>query len=669
MLGHTPHIQRLVARFDDALESVRDYAIFLIDKEGRVASWNRGAQLVLRFAPEDIVGQPSDILFTPEDRARGAAQHELDTAVREGRSLDERWHIRGDQTRFFGSGIMTAVREADGELLGFIKILRDFTEQQQAAESLAASEQRYRLLVDSIKDYAIFMLDSAGYVTYWTRAAERITGYVAEEVVGQHLEIFFTKDDREHGEPYRELEEARLHGRAERAGWRCRRDGSAFWGEEIATAVTNSKGELQGFSKITRDSTVRMLADAERERLLQQATEANRIKDEFLGTVSHELRTPLNAVLGWTQLVRKGRMSPEAMERALEVIERNARTQAQLIEDLLDVSRVVSGQIRLSREPTSPVAAVMAAVETIKPMADAKRIELDVRADPMTVGNVMADPARLQQVVWNLLANGVKFTPDEGRVTVETARTDGIVEITVSDTGVGIATSFLPHVFDRFRQADSSTTRPQPGLGLGLAIVKHLVELHGGSVSVESPGMRRGSTFRVRLPVLHADEPAHAFPLLSRPPNTEALAAHRLAGLRIVAIDDDPEARALLETTLASQGARVTLAASVPEGIDAVVRDPPDVVLVDLAMPREDGYDFIRLLRSHENPRLRGLPAVSVTAHARSEDRLRLLGAGYQAHLPKPLELQDLVSTVEALVRPKRAHARGADASEGGEAR
>jgi PAS domain S-box-containing protein len=641
----------LKARLEDALEHVRDHAIFMLDVARCVVSWNVGAQHVLGYMPDEIVGSTADVVFTPEDRARGAPAEEAEIATRDGRAEDERWHIRRDGSRFFGSGIMTAVRDDAGELIGFVKILRDFTHRRLAAQALTESEERYRLLIDSIKDYAIFMLDAAGHVIYWTAAAERIKGYTADEVTGQHFRIFFTPEDRGRGEPERELEEARLNGRAERQGWRCRRDGSCFWGEETATAVYDRFGGLQAYSKITRDATERMLADAERERLLRQATEANRIKDEFLSTVSHELRTPLNAVLGWTQLIREGRLSPEASKRAIETIERNARSQAALIADLLDVSRVVTGQIRLTIEPTPVVGAIMAAVESVKPAADAKHLTLVVDAEP-EVGAVLGDPARLQQVIWNLLANAVKFTPNGGRVGVEARRDGHVLEIAVTDTGIGIDAGFLPFVFDRFRQADSSTTRTQPGLGLGLAIVKHLVELQGGTVAAESPGLERGATFRIRLPALEGGQE----PELERRAEDRRHGAggHRLDGFKIVAVDDDADARELVATALSDAGAHVTITASVKEALLAVQRDRPDLVLADLAMPGEDGYILIHKLRQSDDLALRRIPAVALTAYVRREDRQRLLDAGYQAHLAKPIELRELVETAIALLGARK---------------
>lgn len=328
---------------ESALEHILDHAVVLIDEDGRIAGWNRGAERMLGHSEREALREPHELFFTPEDREAGVPRHELDTAVRLGEAVDDRWHLRKDGSRFFGSGTVVAIRDEAGGLLGFVKIFRDRTEQQRAVGRLAESERRYRLLVNSVKDYAIFMLDADGIVNYWTAAAERIKGYTSDEIIGCPFATFFTPEDRAQGAPERELEAARERGSVEGSGWRVRKDGSRFWGEEIATAVYDASGQFVGYSKITRDITERRAAELERERLLREATEANRLKEDFLSTMSHELRTPLNAILGWLQLLRLRNEVPEHLSEALSVLERNARTQGRLIEDLLDASRIVTG--------------------------------------------------------------------------------------------------------------------------------------------------------------------------------------------------------------------------------------------------------------------------------------------------------------------------------------
>jgi PAS domain S-box-containing protein len=388
----------------------------------------------------------------------------------------------------------------------------------------------------------------------------------------------------------------------------------------------------------------------------EQAEAANRAKDEFLATVSHELRTPLNAILGWAQLLQNDGVSPERQSRGLETIVRNARLQSQLIDDLLDVSRIISGKMRLDVRPTELVPVIDAALEAVRPAAEAKQIALRRVLDPLA-GPVMGDPARMQQVVWNLLANAVKFTPKGGTAEVRLEQVNSHVEIVVADNGAGISPAFLPHVFDRFRQLDGSTTRQHGGLGLGLAIVRHLVELHGGTVRVKSPGEGRGSTFVVTLPV----SVAHMTPAAGVRIHPRAEAGEKdpcqtdpelnLKGIRVLVVDDEADARETLREILEHCNAEVLTAGSAEEALEVLPRWRPDVLLSDIGMPEEDGYSLIRRIR--ELPMEKGghTPAAALTAFARGEDRRRALRAGFQMHVAKPVEVQELAAVVASLAR------------------
>jgi signal transduction histidine kinase len=365
----------------------------------------------------------------------------------------------------------------------------------------------------------------------------------------------------------------------------------------------------------------------------------NRAKDQFLATLSHELRTPLNAILGWAQLLKAGQMDEEARGQAVETIERNARAQAQLIEDLLDVSRIVSGKLRLEVKRLGVQQVIDAALDVVRPSAEQKRIELAKDA-PAACGVVLGDPTRLQQVVWNLMSNAIKFTPDGGRVEVGARCEEREVRIWVRDNGKGIDPEFLPHVWDRFRQADSTTTRKHSGLGLGLAIVRHLVELHQGRVSVESEGEGRGSTFTIWLPLLSRfDDPR------DRRDGQPGEGAQPLSGLRIVVVDDELDARMWVSQALAMRGAEVRAVGSAEEALDAVKQMKPDVLVSDVAMPGEDGYRLIRRVREWENGGRRIL-AVATTALASEQDKRDAMEAGFDRHLAKPVSAEVLVENV-----------------------
>lgn len=385
----------------------------------------------------------------------------------------------------------------------------------------------------------------------------------------------------------------------------------------------------------------------------QEADRANRLKDEFLATISHELRTPLNAILGWVQLLRTGRLDTDARDRALETIERNARAQSELIEDLLDMSRIISGKMNLAVKDVNLANVIGEAVEAVRLAADAKAIQLTAEADP-TLGRVKGDPTRLQQVVWNLLANAIKFTPRGGRVTVKATRINGHTEIQVSDNGHGIPLEFLPHVFERFRQAESSTRRAQGGIGLGLAIVRQLVESHGGTVRAESEGIDRGATFIVSLPRDAVISPAALVESegtpRATPPRPVSLAPRALNGIKVLVVDDERDAREFTATVLRHASADVWEADSADAALRALERVLPDVILCDIAMPDRDGFDLIAAIQALPPPH-RDVPMAALTAYAKSEDRHRVLDAGFRAHLAKPLDPADIAAVVAELAQ------------------
>jgi signal transduction histidine kinase/ActR/RegA family two-component response regulator len=464
------------------------------------------------------------------------------------------------------------------------------------------------------------------------------------EIVAQSGSCIFTPEDLQRGEDKKEQRKAVAEGRAEDERWHVRKDGTRFWASGVLTPLRDEAGNLLGFSKILRDFTERKQAE---EALRQQAEElsrANRMKDEFLATLSHELRSPLNAILGWARLLGTREFDAATTTRALETIERNAKSQLQLIEDLLDVSRIIRGQLHLNVRPLNLVAVIESAIDAVCPAADAKAIQLQAVFDPMA-GQISGDADRLQQVIWNLLTNAIKFTPKGGRVQICLERINAHVEITVSDTGQGISADFLPHVFDRFRQADSSITRTYSGLGLGLAIVRHLVELHGGTVRAESQGEGQGATFIVQLPLLEEvrNEQVKSEDLENSPLT--------LDGLRLLVVDDNADARDLYQSLLEEYGAEVTAVASAREGIAALERLQPDVLVSDIGMPNEDGYTLIRQVRALKSERGSQVPAVALTAYAREEDQQAALLAGFQKYLAKPVEPTELVEAIANLAR------------------
>ncbi|KYF53053.1 hypothetical protein BE04_23375, partial [Sorangium cellulosum] len=453
-------------RFRLLVETIQDYAIFILDDRGHVATWNPGAERINGYEPREIIGRHFSTFYPPEDVAAGKCDRELEQATALGRVEDEGWRVRKDGALFWASVVMTALRDRDGTLIGFAKITRDLTERRQSEEALRRSEERFRLLVESVKDYAIFMLDPQGVVTTWNRGAQELKGYTTEEILGRHFSRFYREEDVRAGKCAWMLEAAAREGRVEDEGWRVRKDGALFWASVVITALRGTGGELVGFAKVTRDLTERRRAEEERLRLAQ-AQEANRMKDEFLATISHELRTPLNAILGWSSLLCDSVSDPE-IANAFDTIRRNAQAQARIVEDVLDVSRIITGKMRIETRPLSFAAIVDQAIEVVRPAADAKGIELVVQGGGRRL-MLLGDPARLQQVVWNLLSNAVKFTEKGGHVRVELEQAGTSIHLAVHDDGRGIDPAMLSHVFERFWQADSSITRRFGGLGLGLS--------------------------------------------------------------------------------------------------------------------------------------------------------------------------------------------------------
>jgi PAS domain S-box-containing protein len=377
---------------------------------------------------------------------------------------------------------------------------------EQAQGKLRDADDR-QVAVNEVKEFAIFQIDPTGHISTWNQGAHRLFGFQDDEAIGQPTDILFTPEDRAQGEPARELNTARVEGRASDDRWQLRKDGTRFWASGVTTALHDEAGNPRGFTKVCRDLTTTMLASDERERLLKseqqarhEAVMATQMKDQFLSVVSHELRTPLTAILLWVKILRAGTMEEKERAAALETIERSATAQGQLIEDLLDVSRIISGKLRLNVRPTELVTFVRAAIESVRPMADVKGVAVNAQI-PEGTGLVYADPDRIQQVIWNLLTNAVKFTDKGGRVDARLDRFDETLRITITDTGRGIEPEFLPHVFDPFQQAEHATRRREGGLGLGLAIARQLVQLHGGTIEATSAGLGKGSTFTVLLPL------------------------------------------------------------------------------------------------------------------------------------------------------------------------
>ncbi len=965
------------------IDSVIDYAIFVLDVEGRVATWNAGGAAIKGYKASEIIGQHFSKFYSAEDVAAGKPQRELEIATKVGRVEDEGWRIRKDGTRFWANVVITALRDEAGVLRGFGKVTRDLTARRATEERLRQAEQRFHHLIDAVVDYAIFMLDPAGNVTTWNAGARRVKGFTFDEVLGKHFSIFYTAEDRAAGKPEAILKAVQRDGRYEDESWRVRKDGTRFWANVVLTALRDEQGTLVGFAKVTRDLTGRREAEENERRLLlerasrevaqqaergrreseeryrslsqrleivlegvadgitaqdrsgrvvfantaaarlcgldsaeqlmqlpsaetlarfevldvdgqpfepgalparrvlagdpansavlhlrerrtrqdfwvslqasavrnaegapelainiwhdvtaerrqhrqasaladataalasslvsvemlstlapllvpsladwcaidlleggqlrsvsvahvdpakismarrmrtkyppdparasgawnvirsgtaevfdeipdallvsaardaehlaglralamkaalvapirargrvlgtitlvvaesdrrfdasdvalaeelgrrtgvalenaelyaaaqdaaKRAEEASQAKDVFLATVSHELRTPLAAILGWSTLLKDRITDPETL-KPITVIHRNAQAQVRIIDDILDVSRVITGKFQLDAKPADLVSIARDALEVVRPSADAKQITLEL-GPGIPFCPLVADPERMQQVIWNVLSNAVKFTQPGGSVRVSIDRAGSNVELAVTDSGKGIDPDFLPFVFDRFRQADSSTTRRVGGLCLGLALVRHIVELHGGRVAAASEGVDRGTTITISLPVRALINTKPEAPSPSQQRSSGSTLVVDLSGVRVLVVDDEPDARDVVAAVLIGAGAKVETAPSAADGFSAFQRFRPDVLVSDIGMPGEDGFSFIRRIRALSTPEGGRIPSLALTAFAREEDRTRALSAGYTTHIGKPANPDALVSAVANL--------------------
>lgn len=629
-----------------AIVDSSDDAIISQDLQGIITSWNRGAERIFGYTQEEIIGRPIHLLL-PESR-RTEEDHFL-RAVGRGDRIDhyETTRRRKDGQLIDVSITISPIRDDQGAIVGASKISRDITESRRFAQAnwlLAA-------IVNSSED-AIVSKNLQGIITSWNTGARRLFGYEAHEIIGQPVLKLIPSDrqdeelsilDRLHaGERIEHLETVRV-----------KKNGAHIPVWLTISPIRNAKGEIVGASKIARDISDLKRFAAEREHLLESEREArrlaeaaNRMKDEFLSTVSHELRTPLNAIMGWTEVLADGGRDIAEIREGIEVIKRNVLVQAQIIEDLLDLGRIVSGKMILNVESADVGAIVNDAITSVRHAATMKEITVKPVIHD-TKGSLMGDSKRLQQVVWNLLSNAIKFTPRGGRVMVTVIRVNSHIEISVIDNGAGIPPEFLPRVFDRFSQADSSTTRSTGGLGIGLALVKQLVEMHAGTVRAESGGVGKGAKFTVSLPIVATQ--AHP-EMPTEEPSSESSPSLPLADLsriKVLAVDDDHDSLNVLKRILQGRNASVKAVSSADEALTEFESFAPNVIISDIGMPGTDGFDLIRRIRAL--PAGKSIPAIALTALARSIDRTKALTVGFQTHVAKPVAAAEIIAVVRSM--------------------
>ncbi len=533
--------------------------------------------------------------------------------------------------------------------------LRD--EREAVANALAEAQNLTELLFASVSEVAIIISNKDRTILKWSRGAENVFGYSAEEATGQSVDIIFLEEDRATGQPEREAATAAREGKVEDVRWHVCKSGERIYCDGVATPLYKKDGSLMGFAKIARDITEKKRFQDEREEMLREAMRTSRMKDEFLSTLSHELRTPLNAILGNAELLHSEDPASEYFYVSLETISRNARVQAQLIDDLLDISRIITGKMVLESEPVELRNVIDAAIESVALSAKSKCLVIRCEIEP-DVPNVLGDSMRLLQAMWNLLTNAIKFTPKGGSVTVKLKKNRSRVELHVVDSGRGIAKEFLPHVFERFRQEEGAFNRRYGGLGLGLAIVQHVVEAHGGTIQVASAGIDQGASFTISLlPIPITNEAwEHGEKEIGRrltpvpAPTADELRSHgRIKDKKILVIDDHADARDLVARILKKVGAEVHAVASGNDALRLLRNMLPDLVLCDIGMPVEDGYTVIRKIRTAYDPDHK-IPAIALTAFARPEDAKLALESGFNVHLAKPVKPVNLLKVVADLL-------------------
>ncbi len=617
-----PKLYRLV------VEQTKDYALFVLDPTGRIMTWGAGGQRIKGYRPDEIIGRHFSVFYTRDAIDRRWPDHELKVAAIEGRFEDEGWRVRKDGSQFWASVIITALRDENGTLVGYSKITRDLTDRRLADEALRQSEERFRLLVDGVSDYAIYMLDPEGIVTSWNTGAQRIKGYTSEEIIGKHFSHFFAAQDIDAGKPWEELAMARRIGRAEDEGWRIKKNGERFWARVVVTALYDAAGHMRGFAKVTQDLTER--------RYVQDLEQTARNVSEFISMLTHELRNPLAAIRTAMQVIGHMPEASHALHAMHQMMDRQSAHLTRILDDMMDASRASQGKITIERKPVDLTEVVRQALETATPSIEAANHQVTIDLPPKGPF-VQGDIGRLTQLLTNLLINAARYTPHGGFIRVTARVEGGNAVIQVADSGRGIEPQDCERIFAMFVQGRSSEPSAGGGLGVGLSLARTIAELHGGLLAAHSAGTNKGSEFTLKLPL--------SVNLVEKPETKEEpQAVVRGAARRILVVDDNVDVAATMAILLQSLGHETCVANNGVDALKMADEFCPDIVFLDLGMPGLDGYETIRQLRAlkKELP----LRIIAVTGWGQESDRQKTRAAGFDLHLTKPVEVEDLVKAV-----------------------
>ena len=594
-----------------------------MDCNGYVLDWNQGGEQIIFYKASEIIGRHFSC-FYPEEAARNdRPRQELETAAREGSFNDEGWRVRKDGSRFWANIVTTAIRSEEGELQGFLKITHDLTERMLATEALRQSEERFRLLLENVREYAIFLLDPEGHVLSWNIGAHRIKGYDEQEILGRHFSVFYTPEALAVHTPDKMINTALKHGSAENEGWRIRKDGTRFWGNVLLTALYDQQGKLCGFAKITRDLTEK--------REIKQLQETSHRKDAFLATLAHELRNPLAPILPGVEIILREPENAARVTQVARMLQRQVGQMAHLIDDLLDMSRITTGKIILQQEKISLASVLQSAIEAVEPAFQAcgHHFTTEIPNHPLMIH---ADSHRISQIISNLLSNAAKYTPPGGNIRLTVSITSPTaLSISVSDDGNGIPANLQKTIFDLFDQGEGGSS---DGLGIGLTLVRTLAEKHGGGISVSSPGPGQGSTFTLDLPVLIPDQtPA---PGQAQAPASDT--QPRTGPRRVLIADDGKSAADIVALFFQMEGMETAVAYDGAQAVEIAETFQPDLICMDLGMPCMDGYEAARRIREFGTQ----VVIIALSGWGADEDRRRSAQAGFDHHLVKPVKPDDL---------------------------
>ena len=614
------------ARFQLLVEAVQDYGIFMLDPDGIVLSWNAGAARIKGYAAAEVIGRHFSLFYPEEAKLARWPDEELRRAIKFGKFEEEGWRVRKSGENFWANVVITPLIAPDGTLTGFGKVTRDLTERRGHEEALRQSEERFRLLVEGVGDYAIYMLDPGGIIQSWNAGAQIIKGYRADEVVGRHYSMFFRQEDRQAGLPENELKVALATGRTQEEGWRVRKDGSTFWANIVMTPIRGADGALRGFAKVTRDmSALRRLRDLEH---------SVKRMNEFIAMLAHELRNPLAPIRNAVSILQMEPAPSQPVSTSRDMIDRQLTHLTRLVDDLLDAGRLTSGKIRIRPERVSFNQVAARAVEASRPQMDARshHFELELPQEELWVN---ADETRLVQVLQNLLGNAAKFTPTQGLVKLAARVEDGRLLVDVSDTGVGLSAGSIDSIFELFSQGDGLAASRETGLGIGLSLAKSLIEMHGGSLTASSAGQGLGSVFSFNLPGASSSPKG-----VSEGEEAEASMP------RVMVVDDNRDAADSLAQILRLMGFQVRSVYDGKSALALAARDLPVVVFLDMAMPGMNGAELLQALRAM--PGGERVFAAAISGYGEEDEKAgRVDFSAFDARMQKPVELSELRGLLE----------------------